>query len=415
MNRIILRFVLTAICGWSTLAAASASASPHEIRLSLHEGKLHAPDLASAICREFHLPTWEINDGNIDLSGFRGSTFVRAVNAALGDGCRLSVDCDVLILRVDATNLPARFDDVRRVLRIFIAEAAPQATARQARHWGLFLPDAFDSRRPLVVLVHGLDSEKECMGAIGNLLTAAGHQVSYFDYPQDQPIEESSELFADRMTALVERFPKVSIDIVAHSMGGLIARDYIEGGGYRGGVDRLILVGTPNAGSDWAPFGVVLKVKEQYNEWKHDPDWGWTWAITAGLSEADRDLKPGSKFLGRLNSLPRRPGVRYTVIAGTQAPTVRMAAAAVEGVAHCLPGQIQAWPIFSRCDDGLAKYAERLRRKTSDGDGPVKVNSAKLAGVDDIVLLTADHCTLISMNHGLEPAAWEAIRARLEK
>ncbi|HRY82247.1 MAG TPA: hypothetical protein P5232_00865 [Candidatus Moranbacteria bacterium] len=42
-------------------------------------------------------------------------------------------------------------------------------------------------------------------------------------------------------------WPKV--DIVAHSMGGLLTREYIESENYQDDVDQLVLLGTPNAGA----------------------------------------------------------------------------------------------------------------------------------------------------------------------
>ena len=42
-------------------------------------------------------------------------------------------------------------------------------------------------------------------------------------------------------------WPKV--DVVAHSMGGLLTRQYIELPDYQGDIDQLVMLGTPNAGS----------------------------------------------------------------------------------------------------------------------------------------------------------------------
>lgn len=42
------------------------------------------------------------------------------------------------------------------------------------------------------------------------------------------------------------------VDIIAHSMGGLIARRYIQSDQYRGDVENLILIGTPNDGASEA-------------------------------------------------------------------------------------------------------------------------------------------------------------------
>ena len=414
MDRIPLRIgLIAAFLAWPAISAVSVAAAAHEVRLALHDGKLHAPDLVAAVCRECHLPVCKMTGGNIDLNGLRGSVIVHAWNAALGNSCRLSMDRDAVILRVDPENLPTNLDDIQHALRVFTAEAAPLAMARQAAHWGLFMPAAFDSHRPLIVLIHGLDGEKDSLGSIAERLIAAGYQVGYFNYPQDQPIDDSSALFAVRMSRLVEQFPDIKINIIGHSMGGLIARDYVEGSAYRGEVDHLILIGAPNAGSSWAKFGVVLKAEKQFKEWKRDAEWSWTWPITAGLGEARDDLKPGSKFLTRLNSLRRRSGVRYTVIAGSAQPINRFSAAAVEDIAQWTPDRTRNWWGVRACDRALMAFGEKLRHKTGDGDGPVKIASAKLDGVDDVVILAADHCTLICPDHGNPPAAWETIRERL--
>ena len=39
------------------------------------------------------------------------------------------------------------------------------------------------------------------------------------------------------------------VDIVAHSMGGLVAREYIQSGNYEGDVDQLMFLGTPHLGA----------------------------------------------------------------------------------------------------------------------------------------------------------------------
>ncbi len=44
------------------------------------------------------------------------------------------------------------------------------------------------------------------------------------------------------------------VDLVAHSMGGLVARYYVENRSYEGDVDKLIMLGTPNGGATIAPL-----------------------------------------------------------------------------------------------------------------------------------------------------------------
>ncbi|MDB5290000.1 MAG: lysophospholipase [Phycisphaerales bacterium] len=412
MTRLFSRPAVSLLIGWLA-CATPVLAAPHEVKLPLREGKLHVADLSAAVCREAHLPAFEIGSGEIDLSGLRGSLFVHAMNAALGDGCRLTLGDGALTLHVDTDKLPARCDDAKRAVRTFTAEIAPEATARQARRWGLFVPAHVDPNRPLVVLIHGLDSGRDCMRPLGDMLEQAGYQVAYFCYPDDGPIDDSAKLFAQRMSGLRAAEGKMKIDIVAHSMGGLLARDYIEGQRYQGGVDRLILIGAPNYGSKWAKYSWALAAQEQYHQWRTDADWSWTWAITNGLGEAGRDLKPNSEFLKHLNTLPRREGVRYTIIAGNQHPASRIGAKMAASAAHWVPNRASKWWGFRHYQGGMERYADRLRHRTGATDGPVSVESAKLQGVSDFVTVAADHSTLIYSDNGKPPGALEVIKKRL--
>ena len=83
-------------------------------------------------------------------------------------------------------------NSMKRAVRDFTARHAPQATAAQARNWGLLLPPRLDPARPLIVLLHGLDADRSDCVPIGELLRQAGFQVAYFGYPGDQPIRDDS-------------------------------------------------------------------------------------------------------------------------------------------------------------------------------------------------------------------------------
>ncbi len=58
---------------------------------------------------------------------------------------------------------------------------------------------------------------------------------------------------ADLLKNKIEQIKKTSglskVDLVAHSMGGLVARSYVEGANYQDDVSHLILLGTPNIGA----------------------------------------------------------------------------------------------------------------------------------------------------------------------
>ncbi len=394
-------------------AALPAQAKPHDARIPLHEGKLHVADLTAAACREIHLPAWQLDAGEINLNGWRGSLFVEAVNASLGDGCSITLSDDALLLHIDPEKLPRTLDENKHALRTFVEKETPAATAAHARRWGLFLPVKVDASRPIVILTHGLNCGRGTLQSLGELLEQNGFQVGYFCYPNDQALSDSTQFLAEKMAALREAFPGVRVNFVAHSMGGLVARSYIEGSSYGGEVDHLILVATPNAGSKWTKYHLLLKAQTDIEQWRQDPDWHASWIITEGFGEAARDLRPRSTFLKQLNAGERRPGVKYTIIAGAHHPVARIGAKWTQALANAFPERTHNWWVLGPAQRGLSREADQLRNEAGSSDGPVAVASTRLPGVDDFVLLPADHASLFCCVDGAKPAALGTIIDRL--
>jgi len=399
----------------SLLAAAQGIwAEPREVRIPLEKGKIDLGRLSSALIdvglADVHIPARvSFSGARINVRSWEGSLFVQAMNHALGDGCRLSVTKDALVLHIDSAKLPRDVNSAKKAIRDFTAEAAPDATARQARRYGLAMPPVVDARRPLVVLLHGLDCGGGYEMPMGEMLREDGFQVAYFTYPNDQPIEESAALLGRRLAAVRETFPGMQVDIVAHSMGGLVARAYVEGPEYAGGVDRLIMVGPPNHGAALAGFRMLLEAREQYYLWRYEPEWSASWCITDGLGEAGKELKPGSRFLKGLNSWPRREGVRYTIVAGCHNPIADVGAACLEKAVGWLPGEAtRVWGI-KQVYRGAEREAEKLRDRAGGSDGVVSVKSTKLEGVEDYTLVPEGHDQMFRTRG----RAWEVIRDRL--
>lgn len=397
--------------------AADAAAAVSEVRVPLHDGRLRAADMTAALCRQFNLPECKPSAGEFDLRGLAGSQFVEALNMSLGQGCNVNLadDGTALVLRVDTEKLPQDCEAANRAVRVFTATAAPEATAAHDEFYGVDLPPNFDPARPLVLLVHGLDSDRYNWRPMTDRLAAAGHQAATVTYPSDQPLNESAAFLAKHIAALRERYPATPLHVIAHSMGGLVVRAYVEGPDYTGGIDRFIMIATPNHGSSWARWRLVLEAQEHYKLWRHEPDWHWTWMVTDGLGEAGDDLMPGSAFLQQLNARPRRSDVRYTIVAGTQNQACRITADCVGATAKVIPGRVSHWWGLRHCKNGITRAAAKIRDRSSDGDGPVKVESARLEGVKDFVLVHADHATLFVSSGDKPPAAWEAVRERLGK
>jgi pimeloyl-ACP methyl ester carboxylesterase len=307
----------------------------------------------------------------------------------------------------------ARADSLTQLIRDFTSRHAPEATAAQAKEFGLFLPEKVDATKPVVVLVHGLDMDRQDWNSIAGLLKDAGQQVAWFSYPEDQPIDDDVKLLTEKMTAIHHDQPQLKIDLVAFSMGSLVCRGYVEGNGYAGGVDRMILLSPPNHGSSWASFGFLSKCKEQIHQAMINENWKLSWFITSGLCEADCDLLPGSAFLERLNAQPRRAGVRYTVVEGDEHIARRITADVMTVAAECLPRSATQYWIVRLMAIELKDAASEMSSTHDCSDGPVKLSSADLDGVTDIVRVHADHQTMIQPHGGKPPVAWWALKERL--
>jgi pimeloyl-ACP methyl ester carboxylesterase len=104
-----------------------------------------------------------------------------------------------------------------------------------------------------VVLLHGIFRTRRSMAGLERFLKRAGYQVLNLGYRSTRkPIEE---LAADIHPAIENWANPLSgkIHFVGYSMGGLVARYYIQH--YKPvKLGRVVLLGTPNAGSPVADF-----------------------------------------------------------------------------------------------------------------------------------------------------------------
>jgi pimeloyl-ACP methyl ester carboxylesterase len=115
-----------------------------------------------------------------------------------------------------------------------------------------------------VVLVHGCFHNRSAFSALERSLRAAGFgRVYAMNYTATL---ESIPSLARRLDSFVERVARACgserVDIVAHSLGGLIARWYVQERGGARRVGRCVTVGTPHAGTHAAYLGVGLTARD---------------------------------------------------------------------------------------------------------------------------------------------------------
>jgi len=208
-----------------------------------------------------------------------------------------------------------------------------------------------------VVLVHGVSGRYPSWGGVQEARELAehfseanessdsgnGYDAWQFFYPENQDITKSGPLLAKALFRLrnnLEYATSQSFDLVAHSMGGLVSRHYIQEGKIgddrksytavlnsfpdpEAAIDKFLILGTPNHGSygsyrcSSGPENIVgfSKCDIFGAEFFADKDDG---------APAFRQMTPGSKFLEDLN-LSSTASDSYSpsntlVLAGTRNP-----------------------------------------------------------------------------------------------
>jgi pimeloyl-ACP methyl ester carboxylesterase len=218
--------------------------------------------------------------------------------------------------------------------------------------------------------------------------------VVVYDFPFNRDLEETAAAFErDWVRFRTQQGDTRPWSIVAHSMGALLARSYVEGDTYQKDVDHLILLGPVNQGSWLAQAQGLLQLVEGLQAVNQRTST--TLAhLGDGLGAAADDLLPGSRFLTELNRRSRREGVRYHILAGSAGFLTAETRARLDA-------QFRAVARPSSLLNGIARLTlrdlgPRLDELTEGtGDGCVSVASTRLAGVEDHVVIPANHVELI--------------------
>ncbi|WP_433452011.1 alpha/beta fold hydrolase [Streptomyces sp. CA-142005] len=118
---------------------------------------------------------------------------------------------------------------------------------------------------PPVVLLHGfIDNRSVFLLLRRSLAQHGGQRVVSLNYsPLTCDIRAAAELLGRHIEEICERTGSDRVDIVGHSLGGLIARYYVQclGGDLR--VRVLVTLGTPHSGTSAAPLANAHPIVRQ--------------------------------------------------------------------------------------------------------------------------------------------------------
>jgi hypothetical protein len=291
-------------------------------------------------------------------------------------------------------NMNAEKDkQLRRQVRQKIVKTFPEEAKLFSQNIGLFSygavperPVSLDLNRPSVVLVHGLDDPGKVWMNLAPALVTQGYNVWLLNYPNDQPVTESSQLFAEELQGLRKR-GVTNVDIVAHSMGGLISRDLLTSPSIQykklQAEDRvpknntLIMVGTPNHGSQVARFHLLGEIRDHLVRLMNGGT-SWLDAFFDGAGEAQIDLLPDSVFLTELNQRPHPKEVDTLIIAGVSSPWNK------DDITQMKDNIKKMVPKFGQEVDMMGEYMQSMINGL--GDGLVTVDSTRLQGIPYITV-----------------------------
>ena len=167
---------------------------------------------------------------------------------------------------------------------------------------------------PPVLLIHGYLATKGSLHLLEQQLARRGHVVMSFRFGPINlgDIRDSAGLGARKVESIIAQTGVPHVDIVGHSMGGLVGLYYVKRLGGRHRVRRLVLLGTPTQGTWSALFGL----------------------FTAPLGLASLQLLPGSPFLRELAETPLPKGVDVVTIGALRDWLAPVARTVLEGVRH---------------------------------------------------------------------------------
>ncbi len=131
--------------------------------------------------------------------------------------------------------------------------------------------------RPPVIFVHGLYHDRTAWFFYLHWFRRWGwsHLKAITLKGRFRPIGEHVKTLAEAVNEVLGETGSARVDLVGHSMGGLVIRAFLAAHGDEGVVRTVVTLGTPHAGSKLAVFAV---------------------------GEVRRDLLPGSPFLTALNT-----------------------------------------------------------------------------------------------------------------
>jgi pimeloyl-ACP methyl ester carboxylesterase len=238
----------------------------------------------------------------------------------------------------------ARLDDPRFAAARGVDGLWTPATMAVTTGFGIYFLEPYDPRRTPVLFVHGAAGSPQDWRYAMEHLDPRRYQPWFAFYPSGSRLEATAQALNEGVKLLHDRYGFQRLHVVAHSMGGLMSRRFIEKNVLDDGhryIGTFITFSSPWGGHEAAAAGV-----------KRAPSVVPSW----------RDMEPGADFLGHLFDRRLMGKVNHHLFYGHRAKRSLL-----------LPAE----------NDGTVSVASQLRSEA-------KADAASVQGYDE------DHVSILS-------------------
>jgi pimeloyl-ACP methyl ester carboxylesterase len=162
--------------------------------------------------------------------------------------------------------------------------------------FGIYFLEPYSPTKVPVLFVYGIGGSPQDWRTILEKLDRKKYQLWFYQYPSGFHLDKSANALANSLLLLKQRYGFEHLDVVAHSMGGLVSRGAIQRAATLAKtnfVTHFISISTPWGGHELAQRGV------KYMNYPV-PSW--------------QDMVPGSRYQKEIFSKPLPAGTRYDLI-----------------------------------------------------------------------------------------------------
>ncbi|HEX5220947.1 MAG TPA: alpha/beta fold hydrolase [Verrucomicrobiae bacterium] len=215
--------------------------------------------------------------------------------------------------RGPTTALPRENPELGEALPIALGEIADldqpkfSSAAGEAGMWkpfefmlhngiGVYFLEPYTPKKKPVIFVYGISGSAQDWRKIFATIDRDKYQLWLFQYPSGLRLDKSANALSSALLLLKQHHKFETIDVVAHSMGGLVSR---------GAIQRTVSL----TGTNFIPHFVTISTP-----------WGGHQAAELAVKHLNfpvpswRDMAPDSDYLKEILSRPLPPGTRHDML-----------------------------------------------------------------------------------------------------